>query len=218
MDLYKLNHVSYNQGGKEILNDIHFSLAEGEVLTIMGPSGSGKSSLLRLLSSLESPSEGQIFYQGKNLQDLDPGAYRQEVAYLRQRPILFKGTVEDNLSFAFKMKKKDYKKEKVLAFMEGLKLKSDLLGENVENLSGGEASRLAFIRSLILDPQVFLLDEPTSALDLENTRILEDSLRDLHQEGKTLIWVTHDLDQSLRQGTCRMTIKNGRIFEMEGLA
>ena len=104
MKIFELDNLGLVSPEKMILEGISLSIKEGEHLTITGPSGSGKSSLLKLLAALVSPSSGQLFYQGQELGDLDPVAYRREVSYCFQQPVLFGQTVRDNVAFPFEIR------------------------------------------------------------------------------------------------------------------
>ena len=192
MKIFELDNLGFVSPEKMILEGISLSIKEGEHLTITGPSGSGKSSLLKLLAALVSPSSGQLFYQGQEMGDLDPVAYRREVSYCFQQPVLFGQTVRDNVAFPFEIRQIPFDQERVLTALARLNLGPEFLEKPIKDLSGGEKQRVALVRNLLFEPKVLLLDEVSSGLDEKTKILLRTFLNDLHQEGVTLIEVTHD--------------------------
>ena len=191
MSLLRFEAVSLEVHGHQILRDISFSVDAGESITMIGPSGSGKSTILKLASSLISPTGGTISFHGKPIESYVPTEYRQRVAYCFQQPYLFGQTVQQNLAFPFAIR-----------------------GCSVDER---RMQRICLIRSLLFAPKVLLLDEVTSALDVENTEWVEQGLIQLHKEGLTLLEVTHNLEQSARMGQRRITVKEGYIADCEVL-
>ena len=120
MKIFELEHLGLASPEKIMLEDVSLSVEAGAHLTITGPSGSGKSSLLKLLASLVSPSSGRIVYQGQDLEDLDPVAYRREVSYCFQQPVLFGQTVRDNMAFPFEIRHLPFDQKRVLACLSAL--------------------------------------------------------------------------------------------------
>ena len=210
MKLFELEHLGLASPEKIILEDISLSLEAGAHLTITGPSGSGKSSLLKLLASLVSPSSGRIVYQGQDLEDLDPVAYRREVSYCFQQPVLFGQTVRDNMAFPFEIRHLPFDQERVLATLARLNLGPEFLEKPIKELSGGEKQRVALVRNLLFEPKVLLLDEVSSGLDEKTKHVLRTFLKDLQQEGVTLIEVTHD-QQEIEAAERLVTIVGGRL-------
>ena len=149
---------------KSWLQDATFSLKRGEVLAIAGPSGSGKSSLLRLLNRLDEPTSGTVFVEGKDYRSLEPRELRRKLGLVTQRPFLFPGTVAENLRFGPAQRGETLSKEAVEDLLSKVGLKG-YAQRDVANLSGGEAQRVSVARTLANTPLVLLLDEPTSALD-----------------------------------------------------
>lgn len=210
-------HISLTVGDRQILRDISFSVEEGESITIIGPSGSGKSTILKLASSLVSPTEGTISFHGKPIESYAPTEYRQRVAYCFQQPYLFGQTVRGNLAFPFTMRGRSVDTKRIKELFDLFHMNLDLLEKSNTELSGGEMQRICLIRSLLFAPEVLLLDEVTSALDTENTEWVEEGLMQLHKEGLTLLQVTHNPEQSVRMGQRRMTVKDGCIADCEVL-
>ena len=210
MKIFELDNLGLVSPEKMILDGISLSIKEGEHLTITGPSGSGKSSLLKLLAALVSPSSGQLFYQGQEMGDLDPVAYRREVSYCFQQPVLFGQTVRDNVAFPFEIRQIPFDQERVLTALARLNLGPEFLEKPIKDLSGGEKQRVALVRNLLFEPKVLLLDEVSSGLDEKTKILLRTFLNDLHQEGVTLIEVTHD-QQEIEAAERLVTIVGGRL-------
>jgi ABC-type uncharacterized transport system, ATPase component len=215
--LFEFQDVSYIDGNKTILKKITAVINKGDYISIVGPSGSGKSTFLKLCCHLISPSDGKLTYKGKSIMEHEPMKLRQEVAYCFQAPYLFGETVMDNVSFPYTIRgiKADLKRAEELFNL--FNLDKDYLGKEVKSLSGGEKQRIALIRTLLLKPEVLLLDEVTSALDVDNTHIVEEVMKSLNQDGTTILWVTHNLQQSKRHANKRLTIEAGEIKSLEVL-
>ena len=210
MKIFELDNLSLVSPEKIILEEISLSVEAGEHLTVTGPSGSGKSSLLKLLAALVSPSSGRIVYQGRDLEDLDPVTYRREVSYCFQQPVLFGQTVRDNVAFPFEIRQIPFDQERVLTALARLDLGPEFLDKPIKDLSGGEKQRVALVRNLLFEPKVLLLDEVSSGLDEKTKILLRTFLKDLHQEGVTLIEVTHD-QQEIEAAERLVTIVGGRL-------
>ncbi len=196
--MIRVEHLYKNFGQLEVLKDISTTIKKGEVIAIIGPSGSGKSTFLRCLNLLEEPTKGAIYIEGKNLMDdkTDINIIRRDVGMVFQHFNLFPHkTVLENLTLA-PMKVKSANKDKIeaKAFMllekVGLKEKASAYPNQ---LSGGQKQRIAIARALAMDPKVILFDEPTSALDPEMIKEVLDVMKDLADEGMTMIIVTHEM-------------------------
>ena len=210
MKIFELEHLGLAIPEKIMLEDVSLSVEAGAHLTITGPSGSGKSSLLKLLAALVSPSSGRIVYQGRDLEDLDPVAYRREVSYCFQQPLLFGQTVRDNMAFPFEIRQLPFDQERVLSALARLNLGPEFLEKPIKELSGGEKQRVALVRNLLFESKVLLLDEVSSGLDEQTKLLLRAFLKDLHQAGVTLIEVTHD-QREIEEAEHLVTIVEGRL-------
>ena len=217
MSVLRFENISVMLHGHQILGDISFEVQQGESITIIGPSGSGKSTILKLASSLISPTGGTIFFHGRPIESYAPTEYRQRVAYCFQQPYLFGQTVRGNLAFPFTMRGRAVDETRIKDLFDLFHMDLQLLEKSNTELSGGEMQRICLIRSVLFAPEVLLLDEVTSALDTENTEWVEQGLMQLHKEGLTLLQVTHNLEQSLRMGQRRITVKDGHIADCEVL-
>lgn len=211
-------HVSYQNGGKEILRDLSFSVAAGDFLAVTGPSGSGKSTLFRLCCHLISPTDGRILVDGEDMLSLDPVGLRKRIVYCFQTPVLFGNTVEDNLAFPCSVRDRKFDAERAGELLDRFQLGPELLKHGVRNLSGGERQRVALVRALLFEPELLLLDEPTSALDELNTGIVEQAVKSLNRTGVTVLWITHDPARSREYARSLLTVRDGRIESLEVLA
>jgi putative ABC transport system ATP-binding protein len=185
----------------------------GTVVAIVGPSGSGKSSFLRLLNRLDEPTSGTVYLDGVDYRSLPPQELRRQVGMLMQSPHLFPGTVADNLRFGPQQRGEELPQATVDELLERVGL-AGYAGRDVANLSGGEAQRVSLARTLANRPQVLLLDEPTSALDEAMQREVEALICSIINEGGlTCLIVTHDQAQARRMASHAMTMEEGRMVD-----
>ncbi len=196
-------------GNLHIVKDISFELWAGDFLAVAGPSGSGKSSLLRLLNRLDEPTEGTVFVGGRDYRDLAPPELRRRVGMVSQRPFLFPGTVTHNVAFGSNQRGEQVTQ----GLVSGLLARVGLAGyedRDVGHLSGGEAQRVSLARTLA--PEVLLLDEPTSALDERAVLNVERLICSvLTEPGLSGIVVTHDRDQAARMANRVMIVERGEM-------
>lgn len=200
-----------------ILNAISFTAPPGKVTAIAGPSGSGKSSLIRLLNRMEEPDSGAIFLQDTPITAIDPLELRRRVAMVLQKPFMFEGTVLDNLQrpFVYRRESPPAATDAALTgLLELVRLPGDLLQRDAHTLSIGEQQRVNLARALITRPEALLLDEPTSALDRPTADRLGATLHDISRKQQlTLIMVTHDLRLAERSADHLIYLEKGQIFE-----
>ncbi len=214
--MFKLNNVRY----KNIISIKELSIEKGQTTCIVGESGSGKTTLLKLLNHMIDYSEGTISYRDTDLKSLNAVLHRREVILLPQAPVIFPGTVRDNLligrAFAGKEPVED---ERLLEELKKVGLSHKNLDEDAEPLSGGEKQRLALVRVLLMEPEVLLLDEPTSALDDERAEEITAYINDyLSTGGKTLVLVTHSRQLAGIMGRKIVTMSNGSITSIAEVA
>lgn len=196
--------------GKLLTNDISVQIEVGEVLAVIGPSGSGKSSFLRLLNRLDEPSGGSVLLNGQDYKELEPEELRRRVGMVMQTPYLFPGTVADNVSYGPRQRGEAFVDAQIAAVLQRVGL-SGFQQRDVSNLSGGEAQRVSIARTLANAPEIILLDEPTSALDENSARDVEDLVLDVIRERQmTCVIVTHNNDQARRLADRTMIIAGGR--------
>lgn len=185
-------------GDVVLVENISFELERAEILAIVGPSGSGKSSLLRLLNRLDEPTQGTVYLEDVDYKQIPPRELRRRVGMVIQRAFLFPGTVADNVRFGPNQRGLDLPRERVDQLLTDVGL-AGYEERDVSNLSGGEAQRVSVARALANDPVVLLLDEPTSALDETAKLVVESMILRVVQDSKlTCVIVTHDTQQAQR--------------------
>jgi len=197
-----------------IVSEISLEVQRGESLGVVGPSGSGKSSFLRLLNRLDEPTSGMVFLEGEDYRQIPPRELRRRVGMVTQRPFLFPGDIASNLRFGPTQCGEMLPDGDIVSLLEKVGLPG-FASRNVANLSGGEQQRVSLARALANRPEVLLLDEPTSALDEQAKAGVEELIADLvKQNSLTSVLVTHDRDQA-RRLCCRVAIfEAGRLVQL----
>jgi putative ABC transport system ATP-binding protein len=215
--LLRADKLGRSVPGKVLVSEATFEVRKAEILAIVGPSGSGKSSLLRLLNRLDEPTEGNVYLDEVDYRQIAPRELRRRVGMVMQRPYLFAGIVLDNLRFGPRQRGEDLSLEAVEELLAGVGL-SGFASRDVSNLSGGEAQRVSFARALANAPEVLLLDEPTSALDEDAKREVEAVIQRIgHEQGVACVLVTHDAAQAARLAERVLVLESGRVVRI-GLA
>ena len=216
--IFQVEHLSLTyparrgQPAATILSDVTVDLARGGALTLVGPSGSGKSSLLRCLNRLEEPTSGIVRFDGRAIIDLDPRELRRRAALVLQTPVLFEGTVRENLMVHAPGVALDASEARLRGTLGEVGLEAALLDRDAAMLSGGEKQRVTIARALLRDPQALLLDEPTSALDPPNaTLVVETICRLRDSRGLSIVAVTHAPDLVRRLGGALLYLVKGRV-------
>lgn len=197
----------------EILRDLSFAVEPGAVYALAGPSGSGKSSALRLINRLDDYSDGQIYIAGQEVKAWDIRELRAKVGFMFQEAALFQGSVMENVLYGPCLRglKKCKSEPTALELLDKVGLSAELLHRNVESLSGGQKQRVNLARTLALDPDIILMDEPTSSLDPAAARTIENLVQSLNlQQGKTFILVSHNFEQIERIATACTILQDGR--------
>jgi putative ABC transport system ATP-binding protein len=180
----------------------------------VGVSGSGKSSLLRLLNRLDEPTSGTVFLEGQDYREIPPRTLRQRLGMVTQRPFLFPGDIASNLRFGPTQRDATLTDAEIAELLQHVGL-PDFAARNVANLSGGEQQRVSLARSLANRPEIMLLDEPTSALDQQAKTGIEELVRNLVDEDRfTMVLVTHDRDQARRICDRVGLIEAGRLVQL----
>lgn len=213
--ILRTEHLCREIEGVTVVDDISLQISKGEILAIVGPSGSGKSSFLRLLNRLDEPTAGTVFYKGKDYREINPSFLRQKIGMVMQQANLFPGTVNENLAFGPAQRGEILAPEKLEDLLSSVRLE-DYAQRDVATLSGGEAQRVSFARTLANLPEVLLLDEPTSSLDSDSQKNIEELiLYSLNTHHLTAILVTHDLHQAHRMAHRILAMENGRFRDVQ---
>jgi len=200
-------------GAKTILSVISFDVAADDLLGIVGASGSGKSSLLRLLNRLDEPTSGVVYVDGQDYRQLPPRELRRRVGMVTQRPFLFPGDVASNLRFGPAQRGESVSDEEIARLLEHVGLPGFATRE-VSVLSGGEQQRVSLARALANHPEVVLLDEPTSALDEGSKLGIEELITSLVRDhGLTCVMVTHDRQQARRMCNRIILLEAGHLMQ-----
>ena len=218
MEMIKTVDLHKSFGDLHVLTGVNQTIHKGEVVSIIGPSGGGKSTFLRCLNLLERPEKGQIFFEGEEItgKKVDIDKHRQKMGMVFQQFNVFPHlTVEENITLAPKMLKKKSAAEasemaKDLLNRVGL---IDKLYEMPGNLSGGQKQRLAIVRALAMEPDVMLFDEPTSALDPEMVGEVLDVIKGLVTTGMTCVIVTHEMRFAEEVSDRVLFIADGNVLE-----
>lgn len=197
-EILTVEHLGKSFGTHEVLKDIHFSVERGEVISIIGSSGSGKSTLLRCINMLEEPSSGTIYFEGKPISyaPKDRSAFRARVGMVFQSFNLFNNmTVLQNCMVGVEVVKHGAKEEAEALAKKYLRQVGMYAYQNARpsQLSGGQKQRVAIARALCMKPDVILFDEPTSALDPEMVGEVLEVIKELANEGMTMVIVTHEM-------------------------
>jgi len=214
-----LDHVSfrYRIDGAEILHDVSFNISAGQIVGIVGSSGSGKSTIAKLVQRLYVPEGGRVLVDGNDLGLVDPAWLRRQIGVVLQENILFNTTIRENIALADPGMGMDRiitaatmagAHEFILELPEGY---DTVLGERGDTLSGGQRQRVAIARALVSNPKILIFDEATSALDYESERILQENMRQICV-GRTVIIIAHRLS-TVRNADRIITIERGRVVE-----
>ena len=213
-------NVSKEFKDKKVLHDISFTINDNELVAIIGASGCGKTTTLKMINRLIVPTKGKIMIDGKNIEEIDKTELRRSIGYVIQQMGLFPHmTVKENIELIQKLEKKDPKEieENTNRLMEIMDLDGDLyLNKYPSDLSGGQQQRVGVARALANNPKVILMDEPFSALDPITRSNLQDELVELHKKmNTTIVFVTHDMDEAIKIADRIIIMKDGDIVQYD---
>jgi len=216
--IFEVEHLALVYPGRRgqpmapILKDVSFTVERGRALTLVGPSGSGKSSLLRCLNRLEEPTAGTVRFEGRDIRDLDPRRLRRGAALVMQTPVVFEGTVRDNLRLRPADVDGDLSEARLGQALADVGLEGELLDRDAATLSGGEKQRVTIARAILRNPEALLLDEPTSALDPPNATLVIETVSRLRESRRlSIVAVTHQPDLVQRLGGTLLYLVKGRV-------
>ncbi|UQK60995.1 ABC transporter ATP-binding protein [Ezakiella coagulans] len=209
--MFKLKDIKF----KNILDIENLEIHENVVTIVKGESGSGKSTMLKLLNNIISPDSGVVMYNGVDVNDINPITLRRDVIMQSQFPNIFPGNVRENLNIIFTLRGEEgLDDEKLLKALEIVNLKKDLT-DDAQNLSGGEKTRLSIARLFLVEPEVFLLDEPGASLDSKTEEILMNNvISEIKKRNKTLIFISHSDNPEMITDEI-ITMKNGKVLSHE---
>jgi putative ABC transport system ATP-binding protein len=199
-----------------LLDGINLEIASEKITALIGPSGAGKTSLLRLLNRLDDPSSGQIFYDSRPIVGYPVQELRRQVGFVFQTPVMFPGTVRDNLRKALELNGNllIHSVERIDEMLALAELDPEFANRDGERLSVGQKQRVNIARAMMTAPKVLLMDEPTSALDPETADRLMETVRRLGKERKiTVVMITHRLSEARRASDVTVVMEAGRIVE-----
>ncbi|QMU31624.1 ABC transporter ATP-binding protein [Adhaeribacter radiodurans] len=216
--MIEVNQVSKNFGSIQAVDNVSFSVAEGETLVLLGTSGCGKTTTLRMLNKLEEPSAGTIYFNNQPINELPPEQLRRRMGYVLQHTGLFPHyTIAENMAIVPRLLKWETSriKERARELLHKLHLSEDYLLLYPDQLSGGQQQRVGLARALMADPPVLLLDEPFGALDpITRTHIRQEFLHLDELKRKTVIMVTHDITEAFELGDRICLMHQGRIEQI----
>lgn len=220
MDSIRLEHISKSFGEKKVLDDLNVSIKEGEFLTVIGRSGCGKTTMLKLMNGLLMPDTGDVLIEGKNLKEADIIALRRSIGYVIQNRGLFPHmTVEKNITYVPVISGKKNKKENrelALRLLDMVGLERDMLSRYPAQLSGGQQQRVGIARALAANPHILLMDEPFGALDEITRQTMQDVIKKLQQDLKlTIVFITHDIREAMKLGDRVMVMDEGRVVQQD---
>jgi putative ABC transport system ATP-binding protein len=201
----------------QILDDVSFSIGRASRVAIIGPSGGGKTTLLRLINRLDDPDSGQILLNGVDIRELFAPDLRRRVGMVFQQPFLSEGSVRENLNRPLSLARRaDLDTVDLEVALRRVGLPVNILDAHTRDLSVGQQQRVAIARALVVQPEVLLLDEPTSALDPRSADLIIQLLIDLSDSLEiTVIMVSHTLEQAAKFATSVLAVRDGevRIFD-----
>lgn len=213
-------NIYKNYNSKKILNNINFSINTGEIFVIIGESGCGKTTLLKMINALIKPSSGNIYINNINIKNLNEIELRRKIGYVIQQTGLFPHmTVAENIELIPQLQKLDKEKIKnnTIKLLEMVGMKADeFLNRYPNELSGGQQQRVGIARAFANDPNIILMDEPFSALDPITRSDLQDELIQLQSNiKKTIVFVTHDINEAIKIADKICIMKNGEILQCD---
>lgn len=208
-------HIRKEYDGAPIIPDFSLKIAQGEFVTIIGSSGCGKTTLLKMVNGLVPPTSGTMLIQGRDTKDIDLIALRRNTGYAIQGGVLFPHmTVEDNIAYVPNLlngRDKARTKAAVSKWMRIVGLDEALRGRYPDQLSGGQQQRVGIARALAASPDILLMDEPFGAVDEITRSGLQDEIGRIHREtGITILFVTHDINEALKLGTKVLVMDKGQ--------
>lgn len=214
--MIEFRHVKKAYGDKVILKDFNLSVEKGEFVTIIGSSGCGKTTALKMVNGLQEPTEGDVLIEGESIREKDQTLLRRNIGYAIQGSVLFPHmTVEQNIAYVPNLlNKRDKKKTRdaVRKWMQIVGLDEEMRERYPAELSGGQQQRVGIARALAASPEILLMDEPFGAVDEITRAQLQTELHQIYEKtGITVMFVTHDISEALKLGTKVLVMDQGEI-------
>ncbi len=212
----EFRHIRKVYGNTVIIPDLNLKIERGEFVTLIGSSGCGKTTALKMINGLYEATKGDILVNGENIRDKDMIELRRSIGYVIQGNVLFPNmTIEENISYVprlFNKKDKEKIEGAVNKWMKIVGLEPSMKERYPSELSGGQQQRVGIARALAASPDILLMDEPFGAVDAITRRQLQNELMKIHREtGITILFVTHDIEEALKLGTKMLVMECGEI-------
>ncbi|MGI6033642.1 MAG: ABC transporter ATP-binding protein [Coriobacteriales bacterium] len=216
----EFRHVKKAYEENTVIEDLSFSVERGDFVTMIGSSGCGKTTTLKMVNALIEPTAGDIFVEGTNIRDRDPVQLRRSIGYAIQGSVLFPNmTVEENIAYVpnlLNKKDKERTKRAVDKWMEIVGLEASMKDRFPSELSGGQQQRVGIARALAASPEILLMDEPFGAVDEITRSSLQDEIMRIHRETNiTCMFVTHDIQEALKLATKVLIMDHGEIQQYD---
>lgn len=217
--MIRFEHVNKSFGVEKVLVDFSLNIEEGEFLTVIGRSGCGKTTMLRMINGLQTPDSGKILVEGNNVAEADLIALRRKIGYVIQNKGLFPHmTVEENITYVPVISgKKDKKENRQLAMrlLKTVGLPQEMAERYPAELSGGQQQRVGIARALAADAKILLMDEPFGALDEITKRAMQGEMLSLQKKlHMTIVFITHDIREAMKLGDRVLVMEQGRIAQI----
>ena len=218
--IIKFKNISKSYENNLILDNFNLEINRGEFLTIIGSSGCGKTTVLKLINGLLTPEAGNIYVEGKDIGEVDQIKLRRKIGYAIQGIGLFPHmSIEKNISYVLNLiSKKDKVKidKKVRELIKLVGMDEDVLKRYPSELSGGQRQRIGIARALAAEPHILLMDEPFGAVDEITRKMLQEEIIKIHEDlAVTIIFVTHDIREALKLGTKVLVMDKGQIIQYD---
>ena len=217
--MIRFEHVSKSFGNEQVLIDFNLEIPEGEFLTVIGCSGCGKTTMLRMINGLHTPDSGRVLVQEKNVAETDLIALRRSIGYVIQNKGLFPHmTVSENITYVPVISgKKDKLENRRLAvrLLKTVGLPEEMADRYPLELSGGQQQRVGIARALAADAKILLMDEPFGALDEITKRAMQNEMLSLQKQlHMTIVFITHDIQEAMKLGDRVLVMEKGRIAQL----
>lgn len=218
MSVIELKDITMAYEQQAILNHYNLKVEQGEFLTIIGSSGCGKTTVLKLMNGLLTPQQGSVYINGADLAETDVTMLRRSIGYVIQEIGLFPHMdIEKNISYVpnlYKTRDKAAIAARVKELIKVVGLNEDMLKRHPSELSGGQRQRVGIARALMTSPKIILMDEPFGAVDEITRKKLQEEIVKIHQDlGGTIVFITHDIKEALKLGTRVLVMDHGEIIQ-----